>query len=91
MSESNFRCKCGEPLYKNDDILHHTIYHCLACNEFYVVKGQDHYWLVDEIDIATGQIIPMEQTEKGKIHIQKENERLKRLYGNKLTVGGKQT
>ena len=80
MLESNYRCKCGEPLYRSDS-LHHTIYHCLECNEFYAVKGQDHYWVVDEIDLATGKIIPMEQTEKGKKHVQTEKKRLMRIYG----------
>jgi hypothetical protein len=87
MSESNFRCKCGEPLYFSDDGPHHRVYHCLACNEFYCVKGEDHWWIVDEIDPATGQIIPMEQTEKGKIHVAQEQARLKKLYPN-LKVKG---
>ena len=86
MSESNFRCKCGEPLYAADGGFHHRVYHCLACNEFYVVKGEDHYWLVDEIDMATGQIIPMEQTEKGKKYLAEEKKRLKKLYGKSLNV-----
>jgi hypothetical protein len=52
--------------------MNHRVYHCLVCNEFFCVKGEDHYWRVDEIDLATGQIIPVEQTEKGRKHIEEE-------------------
>jgi len=81
MSESNFRCKCGEPLWFSDTVTRHRIYHCMQCNEIYAVKGDDHYMIIDEIDPKTGQIIPMEETEKGKKYVEKENKRLKRLYG----------
>jgi len=80
MSESNLRCKCGEPLFFSDNGVRHRIYTCLHCNEIYAVKGDDHYMLLDEIDPKTGQIIPMEQTEKGKAYLLKENKRLKKLY-----------
>jgi hypothetical protein len=79
MSESNFRCRCGEPLYQAEG-MHHRVYHCLSCNEFFCIKGEDHYWLVDEIDLTTGQIIPMEQTEKGRKHVEAENKRLRKIY-----------
>ena len=82
MSESNLRCKCGEPLWFCDSSsgCRHRIYHCIQYNEIYAVKGDDHYMLIDEIDTKTGQIIPMEQTEKGKIYVRKESKRLKKLY-----------
>lgn len=80
MSESNFKCKCGEPLFFSDNGIRHRIYHCLTCNEIYAVKGDDHYMILNEIDPKTGQIIPLEQTEKGKVYLAKEVKRLKRLY-----------
>lgn len=86
MSESNFRCKCGEPLFFSDNGVRHRIYTCLHCNEVYAVKGDNHYMILDEIDPKTGQIIPMEQTEKGKAYLLKENKRLKKLYGLKFIV-----
>ena len=81
MSESNFRCSCGEPLYFCDSGsgCRHRIYHCLTCNEIYAVKGDDHYMILAEIDTKTGQLIPMEETEKGKAYVKKEERRLKRL------------
>jgi hypothetical protein len=81
MCESNLRCKCGEPLFFTDTATRHRMYHCLSCDELYVVKGDNHYMLLDEIDVKTGQIIPMEQTAKGKIYVAKESKRLKKLYG----------
>ena len=82
MSESNLRCICGEPLFFSDNGVRHRIYHCLKCNEIYAVKGEEHYMILSEIDTKTGQIIPMEQTEKGKKYLLKESKRLKKLYGN---------
>ena len=79
MTESNFRCRCGEPLYLGDS-MHHRVYHCLVCNEFFCVKGENHYWRVDELDLETGQIIPVEQTEKGRKHIEEENKRLRKIF-----------
>lgn len=81
--ESNFRCKCGEPLMLiGDGLLHHRMYHCSNCNEIYAVKGQDHYMICDEIDLSTGKIIPMEETEKGKKYVEEEEKRLRKLYPN---------
>jgi uncharacterized protein Veg len=42
--------------------------------------------ILDEIDPKTGQIIPMEQTEKGKAYLIEENKRLKKLYGVQFIV-----
>lgn len=42
--------------------LHHTYYICLQCdNHLYAVRGTDHWFKCDEIDIKTGQIYPYDE------------------------------
>ncbi len=60
MRESNLRCSCGEELFASEN-MHHTYYICPACNAFYGVKGTDHYFHCDEIDLKTGKIYPYEE------------------------------
>jgi hypothetical protein len=61
MSKTKYVCPvCKGELTPTSDILHHTYFTCENCREIYAVKGQDHWFHVDEIDLETGEIYPYE-------------------------------
>ena len=53
--ETNLRCKCGNELYKVEN-MRHTYYICIECRNIYAIRGEEHFMHVDEIDIITGKI-----------------------------------
>jgi hypothetical protein len=59
--ESNLRCPdCGEPLTATESmLLRHTYYICISSkckDKVFAIRGTDHYFKCDEIDIKTGKV-----------------------------------
>ena len=60
-AETNIKCpKCGEEMFKCEN-LRHIYYVCPNCRELLAVKGQEHYFHCDEIDVIIGKIIPYKE------------------------------
>ena len=67
--ETNRKCPiCGEELHATEN-LSHTYYLCISpkCKDkIFAIRGIDHYFKCDEIDLKTGKYYPYVPTVGGK-------------------------